>query len=100
MTVVEEIKYELEKLGANEIVLFGSRAAGGEDEFSDYDVLAIFNEQLSQKQKAEVATTVRRKMAQRLIDVDILVRSRQDVEHRQHQIGSVIHTALVEGTRL
>lgn len=100
MTVVEEIKYELKKLGASEIILFGSRATGNDDTFSDYDLLVIFNEQISREKKVEVASSVRRQMAKRLIDVDILVRSRYEIEQRQYQIGSVIHTALIEGTRL
>ena len=100
MNVLQEIKNVVNEFGAENIILFGSRAKNEADKFSDYDVLAVFSSQLSGKEKINIASQIRKKLAENFIDIDILVRNKKDIEREQFQLGSVIKNALKEGIAL
>ena len=100
MNTLQEIKDVTSKLGASRVILFGSRARNAANRFSDYDILAVFDSQLSQKDKVAIASQIRKRMAEHFIDIDVLVRSKEDIEHEQHQLGSVIRSAMQEGVAL
>ena len=97
MTNIELIKSEINRYGADEIILFGSRATNKADKYSDYDLLVIFNSDLSHENKMTIATKIRCNMAIKFIDADVLVRTKKDVEQGRNQIGSVIKSAIREG---
>jgi len=56
MTNNELIKATLAEYEVDEVILFGSRANQKADKYSDYDILAVFNSQLSRKEKMRIAS--------------------------------------------
>ena len=95
MNTLQKIKTVVDEFGAEDVILFGSRARKSEDKFSDYDILAVFASQLSGKEKIGIASQIRKKMAD-----DILVRNKIDIERERLQFGSVIKNAMKEGVIL
>ena len=100
MDTLQKIKKVVNEFGADDIILFGSRAKQSADKFSDYDILAIFASRLSDKEKINIASRIRKRLAENFIDVDILVRNKKDVERERLQFGSVIKNAMKEGVAL
>ena len=100
MTNTELIKSSLIEYGASEVILFGSHATGNADRYSDYDIIAVFDSELTRKERMRIASEVRKKMATRFIDSDILIKTKTDMEKRRNQIGSVLRTAVNEGITL
>ncbi len=100
MNTLQKIKNVVNEFGAEDVILFGSRAKQSADKFSDYDILAIFTSQLSGKEKINIASRIRKRLAENFIDVDILVRNKKDVECERLQLGSVIKNAMKEGVAL
>jgi len=97
MNKIETIKRTINEFGRAQVILFGSRVLNADSRFSDYDILAIFSSRLSKKEKINIATQIRKKMAERLIDVDIIIRNKTDIEREKNQTGSIIKEALKEG---
>ncbi len=89
--VVEEVT------GAEQIVLFGSRAHGDCGADSDYDVLAVVSRRLGPKERLRLATRCRQRLAQAGVDVDVLVKSPEEIHDKR---GSTVHEALSSGIRL
>ena len=100
MNTLQKIKNVVNEFGADDIILFGSRARKTSEKFSDYDILAIFSSQLSRKDKIKTASKIRKKLAESFIDIDILVRNKKEIEIKKMQTGSVIKNALNEGILL
>jgi len=100
MTNTGWIKSILSKCGADEVILFGSRAVENADEYSDYDILAVFDSELSRKEELRIASSAREALAQKFIDVDVLIRTRAEVNAGKQQIGNIIRTAISQGITL
>lgn len=83
-----------------QIVLFGSRAQGDADSRSDWDILIILEHPIRQQERMELFSRFNRALASRLIPCDLIIRSKQEVQHERQQIGSVVRTALAEGVAL
>jgi len=92
-----KIKNIITKYGADEIILFGSRAKHSENKFSDYDILTVFDRSLNQKEKISIETRIRKELAKYLIDIDIMVKTRKDIEKAKYQIGNTIKYAMADG---
>lgn len=91
------IKNIIAKYHADKIILFGSRAKNTENKFSDYDILAIFNKMIDRKEKFLIANKIRKELAKQFIDVDILIKTKEEVEKSKYEIGNTIKNAISEG---
>ncbi len=92
--IVEEIT------GAEQILLFGSRVRGDSRADSDYDVLAVLPHHLGPKERLRLATRCRQRLAQAGLDVDVLVKSPDEIRDYHDKRGSIVHEAFNSGIRL
>lgn len=97
---IMKIKKVIKSYGADRIILFGSRVKHLENKFSDYDTLAIFNKSFNHKEKINLETKIRKELAKDFVDIDILVRTKSDIEIAETKIGSTTKNALQEGIEL
>lgn len=86
--------------GADQILLFGSRASGDFQTDSDYDVLVILSHSLEQKERFRLASVCRKRLAQAGIDADVLVKSPDEIRDYRDKRGSIVHEALDSGIPL
>lgn len=91
------LKQVLSDFNCEKIILFGSRARGDFSKGSDYDILIIVERTLSIEEKMKLSTHLRKELAKKEIDADIILKSRAEVEYYKNKIGSVVRTALKEG---
>lgn len=88
---------ELSNINYAKIILFGSRARGNQREDSDYDILVILNDELTIVQTRKIECQIRKVFALKLIDVDILVRTKDIINKYINVSGTVIYEAMKEG---
>ena len=79
------------------VVLFGSQARGTAGEWSDVDLLVVMRD-VPDKRRA--AVEIRRSLGDLPISKDIVVTTPEEVTHRGHVVGTLLHAALSEGTVL
>ena len=79
------------------VVLFGSHARGTASEGSDVDLLVVMPEA---PDKRRAAVEMRRALGDLPVSKDILVTTPDEIARRGHVAGSVLRTALREGTTL
>ncbi|WP_237223244.1 nucleotidyltransferase domain-containing protein [Spirochaeta thermophila] len=94
-----------EHLGENglhpeRILLFGSRARGDSSKGSDWDILVIVRERLSIQEKRRISRELRRVFAGKLIPVDILVKTAEELPSYESLPGSITREALHRGVPL
>ena len=83
------------------VLLFGSRAKGDYDRFSDYDLLIITPVTLPDRKKIELSTLLNHAIVNALrIPVDILINSEEEVREKKDLPGHVVRTAIREGVLL
>jgi predicted nucleotidyltransferase len=90
----------LSSIDYSRCILFGSHARGTARDDSDYDILVVMRNPLTHTEKFTIASTMRKKLADNHIDVDIIVRSEEEVEKNKEFRGSIIRNALREGIPL
>ena len=83
--------------GAEQILLFGSRARGTARSDSDYDVLAVVPSNLDRKERLRLSTRCRQRLAQLGVDADVFVESPDDLRDYGDKRGSIVHEALDSG---
>ena len=98
--IKEIIQESLKGYTIDKIILFGSRARGDNEEDSDYDVLVILKEDLEREKLNNLASLIRKSLAELLIPIDILVRSARYVDYMKNKIGNVISYATEEGIEI
>jgi uncharacterized protein len=86
--------------GAEQILLFGSRATGEFRTDSDYDVLAVLPRNLDWKERLRLASRCRQRLARMGVDVDVLVKSPDGIRDYRDKRGSIVHEALRSGIPL
>jgi uncharacterized protein len=91
------LKKSLSSLSCKKIILFGSQARGDAVAGSDYDILIITEKPLPHSENYSAATELRRSLAQKNIDADIIIKSEDEVENCKNICGSMIRNALLEG---
>ncbi len=101
-TIKSKISRVLRQKGIafKEIILFGSRARGEFDKFSDYDILVIVKEQIETREKIDIIEAIRTDLAELLISSDIILKSQTEAEYYKEKIGSVVREAFKEGVPL
>jgi len=97
-----EILKCLNEMGTNvkSILLFGSRATGKYDKYSDWDFLIVVKENMTLTRKREVAHKIRKRLAEFYMPCDVLVRLEKEVEERKNVIGSIIKSVIKESVPL
>ena len=100
--IKEQIMKSLDEMEVSieSIILFGSRARGDYNEDSDYDILIITKETFPFKEKLRISESIRDWVVKLHIPSDIIIRSRDEVDHLRNDIGSFIREAVQEGVVL
>ena len=98
--IKEIIKNTLIDYNIEKIILFGSRARGDNSEESDYDILVVVKEEIEWINREDIASLIRRRLAQLDIDIDILIRTSLYVDNTKDEIGNVISYAVEEGVEI
>jgi len=83
-----------------EIILFGSRARGDSSKNSDYDFMIIMKNNLIPREKIKLSSLLRKKLAKKGIDADLVIKSKDEIYDYKTKIGSVVKEALKEGIAL
>lgn len=91
-TVAEEHGVDLEH-----IYLFGSRARGEADSQSDWDFYVVIGQELTFPQRRQIASRVRRLLAQQGVFGDVFVQGKETVARRSSDTGCLTYYALREG---
>jgi len=94
--IIQEIMQEF-KIEINQIYLFGSRARGDHGKFSDYDILVVVNENITIDMKKEVSKKIRKLLARKSIDADIIIKSYNEFAYLKDKVGSIVKYADREG---
>ena len=85
-------------LPGSRVLLFGSRARGEEDRFSDYDLLVITPQTFTSSEKIYWSTRIDRALIDAIkIPVDLLINSEEEIRQKQELPGHIIRTAIREG---
>jgi predicted nucleotidyltransferase len=88
-------------LPGSRVLLFGSRARGDYDRFSDYDLMVITQHTLAPREKIRWSTLLNHAIVDALeIPVDILINSEEEVIEKQELLGHIVRTAVREGIAL
>ena len=82
------------------IILFGSRARNDYNEDSDYDLLIVLKDKISQRKKIKLSTSIRQNLATNLIDADVILKQKSEIDYYKDKAGSVVRNALEEGVAL
>ena len=83
------------------VLLFGSHARGDNNRHSDYDLLVITPNGLSQKEKNNWNTTLDKALVKAIhAPFDILVYTEDDVQRKRELPGHIVRTAMREGVAL
>jgi predicted nucleotidyltransferase len=83
------------------ILLFGSRARGDSDRYSDYDLLIITPETFTPMEKIKWSTHINKAIVNIIkIPVDLLINSEEEVNQKQEIPGHIIRVAVREGVEL
>ena len=94
------LKGMLQGLNYEEIILFGSRARGDSSEKSDYDFMIVMKNNLITREKIKLSSLLRKKLAKKGIDADLVIKSKDELNYYRTKIGSVVREALKEGITL
>ena len=100
--VKENILNTLHEIGisAHEIILFGSRARQDFTPLSDYDVLIITEKSFEVNKKMIISKNIRQYLARSGLDVDVIIKSANEVDILKDKPGSIVRNALKEGVTL
>lgn len=83
------------------VVLFGSRARGEDDRYSDYDLLIITPETFTLQEKIDWTSRLDRAIVNAIhAPVDILLNSGEEIREKQELPGHIIRSVIREGVDL
>jgi predicted nucleotidyltransferase len=94
------LKGMLQGVNYKEIILFGSRVRGDSSEKSDHDIMIVMKNNLTIREKMELSSLLRKKLAKEGIDADLIIKSKEELNYYRTKIGSVVREVLKEGIRL
>lgn len=98
--IKEIIKETLKDYTVEKIILFGSRARGNFDKYSDYDILISIVDDISYQTIVELEHVLRVNFAEINVAADVLIRNSSYINNVKDEIGNVISYALEEGIDL
>ncbi len=100
--IKEKVTHILKNEGIklNRIILFGSRARGDWDKYSDWDILVIIENQIDKKHKMSIAHQIRKALAEDYIPCDVIIKSEKELDYYKNFYGTVTYEALKEGIEL
>lgn len=81
----------------SDVILFGSRGKENFDKYSDYDILVIVKQNLDIREKYQYESKIRSQLAKAGIDIDIIVKTEDDIPIHLKRIDSVIKEAIETG---
>ena len=88
----------VEEVDPEQVILFGSRARGDAGEESDVDLVVVETEPFGKTRSRRLeAVRLWRALSDFVVPKDILVYSRNEVEHWRHSPNHVLARALREG---
>ncbi|MDO8727325.1 MAG: nucleotidyltransferase domain-containing protein [Candidatus Methanoperedens sp.] len=82
------------------IILFGSRSREEFTKFSDYDILLIIDRTIEIREKMNLSKKIREYLAKSGIDIDVIIKSDEEVQFLRDKPGSIVRNALKEGVAL
>ncbi len=83
------------------IVVFGSRARGDDNADSDYDLLVITPNELSQKEKLSWSSQLDRAIVKAIhAPIDLLMYSENEIRQKQLLPGHIVRAAMRDGIAL
>jgi predicted nucleotidyltransferase len=92
--IEEMVRRIVTQFNPDRVVLFGSHARGTGGPGSDADLLVIMPAQGSRRRQA---TQIDLALVGIDLPADVIVVTPDDVERNRNQIGTIIHSALLEG---
>lgn len=95
LETIKEIILSL--LSDSRILLFGSRSRDDAQPFSDYDMLVVVKRALPLHEKRHYESRIRKELACRSIDIDILIATETELPAHLHRMDSVVREALETG---
>ena len=99
--ILELIKNTVTNLEPDSTVyLFGSRARKTHHIKSDFDILVVTSDSCDDKRKLYLMRTIRKRLADLYVDVDVLVNSKSQVNSKINIPGSIYQTVFKEGLHL
>ena len=91
----------VDELHPEEVILFGSRAAGTDKPESDIDLLVVLPDSgETRRHRRRLTGRTYRRLASYPVAKDILIYTRAEVERWRHVPGHVVARGLSEGRRL
>jgi len=88
----------LANLPGSRVLLFGSRARGDGDRFSDYDLLIITPQTFAPREKIKLSTLLDHAIVNAIkAPIDLLINSEEEVLEKQDLPGHIVRTAIREG---
>jgi len=99
---IKVIKEELKKrkIKVLKIILFGSRAKGNYNAYSDWDFFVIINKKISFIEKWNIIDEIKIKLAKLGIPNDIILKSEKEVEETKDDVGRITYYILKEGVEI
>ena len=83
------------------ILLFGSRARGTGDSHSDYDLMIITPNGLTQKEKLSNSSILHKAIVKAIhAPIDLLIYSEEEIQEKQVLPGHIVRTVIREGVAL
>ncbi len=89
--LIANIKEEMAKVSAKELILFGSRANGTATPDSDYDFLILMENSISLEDKNALTFAIRNRLwnINKLVPLDIIVKERKQFEEESKFFGNL-----------
>ena len=93
------IRDELDKknIAVKQIILFGSHARQTALPDSDWDFLVCVAEELPFPERAKITTAIQRRLAEKHISADIIIKSENKMNQERANVGVITYYALKEG---
>ena len=87
----------LKHLPGSTIKLFGSRAGNAHCDASDYDIMVIVPQSLSQEQISSCKSKIRKELAIYLIPIDVIVVLKEQLPAISQLTNHIVHEAMAGG---
>jgi predicted nucleotidyltransferase len=85
----------------SQVLLFGSRARGTEDKYSDYDLMVITPNPLTQKERLNWSSKIDRAIVHTIhIPIDLLIFSKDEIIAKRDLPVHIVRTVMREGIAL